>query len=99
MFDPEVRKILGERLALVWADESGKLLEQRVPGASCFVVLGPVPLPLTLGTRTHVFQWYTFSRWPERLAEAVTVDDVLSRYAKPKPSTGPASSGRLQTVP
>lgn len=81
MFDPEVRKILGEKLALVWADESGQLLAEQAPGASRFVVLGPVPLPLTLGSRTHLFQWYTFSRWPESRAEVVTVDVVLHRLA------------------
>lgn len=81
IIDPEVRKILAESLTLAWADESGRLLPEQVPGAQRYVVLGPVPLPLTLGTRTFLFQWYTFSRWPEARAEVVTVDLVLHRLA------------------
>lgn len=62
-FDPDVRRILSEKLQVVFADAEGNLLSEPAEDATRYVVLGPVSLPVTLHGRTHIFQWFCYSRY------------------------------------
>lgn len=62
-FDADVRRILSEKLQIVYADAAGNLLREPAEDATRYVVLGPVSLPVTLHGRTHIFQWFCYTRY------------------------------------
>lgn len=80
-YDPDVRRILAEKLQIIHADEQGRLLSGMSPGALRYVVLGPVSLPVTLHGRTQVFQWFTFMRYPGDEIEPLNREALIHQLA------------------
>ena len=80
-FDPDVRRVLTEKLQVAYADELGHPLPGPQPGAQRYVVLGPVPLPLTLHGKTHTFQWFTFVRYPGEALEPLQYEALIHQLA------------------
>lgn len=78
--DPTVRARLVEQRKLIRIDAQGMPLESHAPatGDSGVVlnVLGPIPLPIDIGGRQRIFQWYAFVRQTE-LQEANRLADAL----------------------
>jgi GTP cyclohydrolase II len=78
--DPSVRARLVAQGKLVRIDARGVLLQGDVARESAIKpilnVLGPIPMPVSIGGQTRTFQWYAFVRQTE-LLEANRIADSL----------------------
>jgi len=77
--DPTVRARLVAQGKLIRIDSTGAVLDPVAVSDQSGVilnVLGPIPLPIDIGGRQHIFKWYAFVRQTE-LAEANRIADAL----------------------
>jgi GTP cyclohydrolase II len=82
--DPAIRARLIDQGKLVRVDARGVLLgpHDAAEHRPVLNVLGPIPLPLTVGDREVTFQWYAFVRQTE-LQEANQLADSLRGRGEP----------------
>jgi GTP cyclohydrolase II len=82
--DPAVRRRLVEQGKLVRVDTRGRRLAAEEGSAHRPVlnVLGPIPLPISIGEQQHTFDWYAFVRQTE-LQDATGLADSLRGRGEP----------------
>ena len=82
--DPTIRQRLVDQGKLARVDSHGTLLgpDAASENRPILNVLGPIPMPISIGGQQHTFQWYAFVRQTE-LQDATGLADSLRGRGEP----------------
>lgn len=83
--DPGVRKRLLEDGKLLRIDEHGEIVgsgRELPPGTRSLSVLGPIPLPLSLGAKDYTANWYASVRHTELSQVQALADELRERQGQ-----------------